>query len=141
MCTVIQSHQLSSEQGFSREVSKKCLDKLRERPGVGLAMLKIQKEQRRIVCMQKRRGEYSCWLLNNGVLCIFLGPLSFSRNFVAKNNWEGLWKVCVMKDKQDSTRKACISLWKVLEGNGRIVGKARYSGAMVSHRSEDHTSD
>src|ERR1700736_2143651 len=125
MCTVTQLHQLSSEQGSSREVSKKHLDKLEQRPGVGLGMLKIQKEQWRIVCMQKRRGEYSCWLLNEEVLYIFLGPLSFSRNFVVKNNWGGLWKVCVIKDKQDSTRKACISLWKVLEGKGRIVGKTR----------------
>jgi hypothetical protein len=30
-----------------------------------------------------------------------------------------------MKDKQDGTREACIGLWKVLEGNGIIVGKAK----------------
>src|ERR1700733_13287773 len=65
----------------SKDLAEKCLDKLRQRPGVGLGMLRIQKEQRRIVCMQKRRGEYSCWLLNRGVSCKFLGPLSFSRNF------------------------------------------------------------
>ena len=44
----------------SKDLAEKFLDKLRQRPGAGLGMLYIQKEQRRIVCMQKRRGEYFC---------------------------------------------------------------------------------